>query len=61
MVGILERSGRSSIYTSQVDHVLNYETQRKYLQAYKRLMTVCKEHFRPEDEQHLAKAAERNV
>ena len=45
MVGIHERSGRSRIYTSQVAHVLNDETQRKYLQAYKRLMTVCKEHF----------------
>ena len=48
MVGIHERSGRSRIYTSQVAHVLNDETQRKYLQAYKRLMTVCKEHYRQE-------------
>lgn len=31
MVGIHERSGRSRIYTSQVAHVLNDETQRKYL------------------------------
>ena len=45
MVGIHERSGRSRIYTSQVAHVLNDESQRKYLQAYKRLMTVCKEHY----------------
>lgn len=31
MVGIHERSGRSRIFTSQVAHVLNDETQRKYL------------------------------
>ena len=46
MVGIHERSGRSRIFTSQVAHVLNDETQRKYLQAFKRLMTVCKEQFK---------------
>mmetsp|Transcript_31230 Transcript_31230/g.38583 ORF Transcript_31230/g.38583 Transcript_31230/m.38583 type:complete len:239 (+) Transcript_31230:263-979(+) len=45
MVGIHERSGRSRIYTSQVAHVLNDETQRKYLQAYKRLVTICKSHY----------------
>ena len=31
MVGIHERSGRSKIFTSQVAHILNDETQRKYL------------------------------
>ena len=41
MVGIHERSGRSRIFTSQVAHVMNDETQRKYLQSIKRLLTVC--------------------
>ena len=53
MVGIHERSGRSKIFSSQVarkiiewiDHsclldILNDETQRKYLQTIKRLMTL---------------------
>ena len=31
MVGIHERSGRSRIFSSQVAHILNDETQRKYL------------------------------
>jgi len=41
MVGIHERSAREKIFTSQVAHVLNDETQRKYIQAVKRLMTFC--------------------
>ena len=41
MVGIHERSGRSKIYTSQVAHILNDETQRKYLQSIKRLISIC--------------------
>jgi len=40
MVGIHERSGRSKIFSSQIAHILNDETQRKYLQAVKRLMTI---------------------
>ena len=40
-VGIHERSGRSKIFSSQVAHILNDETQRKYLQSIKRLLTVC--------------------
>ena len=31
MVGIHERSGRSKIFSSQIAHILNDETQRKYL------------------------------
>ena len=31
MVGIHERSGRSRIFTSQEAHILNVDTQRKYL------------------------------
>ena len=48
MVGIHERSGRSKIYTSQVAHILNNETQRKYLQSVKRLISVCQK-FYPTD------------
>jgi pre-mRNA-splicing factor 18 len=39
MVGIHERSAREKIFTNQVAHVLNDETQRKYIQAVKRIMT----------------------
>ena len=31
MVGIHERSGRTKIYSSEVAHILNDETKRKYL------------------------------
>lgn len=51
MVGIHERSGRSKIFTSQIARkneieflildILNDETQRKYLQTIKRLMTIA--------------------
>lgn len=41
MVGIHERSGRTRIFTSQVAHILNDETQRKYLQSIKRLFSVA--------------------
>jgi len=39
MVGIHERAGRAKIFTSQVAHVLNDDTHRKFIQAVKRLMT----------------------
>jgi len=45
MVGIHERSGRSRIFTSQVAHILNDETQRKYLQSIKRLLSICQKHY----------------
>jgi len=45
MVGIHERSSREKIFASQVAHVLNDETQRKYIQAVKRLMTYCQTRF----------------
>ena len=41
MVGIHERSGRTRIFTSQVAHILNDETQRKYLQSIKRLFSIA--------------------
>jgi pre-mRNA-splicing factor 18 len=45
MVGIHERSGRSKIFSSQVAHILNDETQRKYLQSIKRCMTLCQKYY----------------
>lgn len=41
MVGIHERSGREKIFAQNIPHVLNDETQRKYIQGVKRLMTYC--------------------
>ena len=40
-VGIHERSARTKIQTNQVDHILNDQTQRRYLQSVKRLMAIC--------------------
>lgn len=48
MVGIHARTGREKIFSKNVAHVLNDETQRKYIQALKRLMTRC-QHFFPTD------------
>ncbi|XP_075209787.1 pre-mRNA processing factor 18 [Lycorma delicatula] len=48
MVGIHARTGREKIFSKNVAHVLNDETQRKYIQALKRLMTKCQE-FYPTD------------
>ncbi|XP_077981211.1 pre-mRNA-splicing factor 18-like [Glandiceps talaboti] len=45
MVGIHARTGREKIFSQQIAHVLNDETQRKYIQGLKRLMTVCQKHF----------------
>lgn len=45
MVGIHARTGREKIFSQHVAHVLNDETQRKYIQGLKRLMTVCQRNF----------------
>ncbi|KAK6177335.1 hypothetical protein SNE40_015456 [Patella caerulea] len=45
MVGIHARTGREKISSRYVAHVLNDETQRKYIQAIKRLMTQAQELF----------------
>jgi len=45
MVGIHERSGREKIFAQHQAHVLNDETQRKYIQGVKRLMTYAREKF----------------
>mmetsp|Transcript_19949 Transcript_19949/g.48842 ORF Transcript_19949/g.48842 Transcript_19949/m.48842 type:complete len:362 (-) Transcript_19949:426-1511(-) len=49
MVGIHERAGRSKIFSQNVAHVLNDETQRKYIQSVKRLMSFCKQKYPPYD------------
>lgn len=43
--GIHARTGREKISTSLVAHVLNDETQRKYIQGLKRLMTYAQKRF----------------
>lgn len=43
--GIHARTGREKISTALVAHVLNDETQRKYIQGLKRLMTYCQKRF----------------
>lgn len=45
MVGIHARTGREKIFSKNVAHVLNDETQRKYIQGLKRLMTKCQQYF----------------
>jgi len=45
MVGIHARTGREKINDKHVAHVLNDETQRKYIQALKRLMTHAQRFF----------------
>ncbi|XP_025833985.1 pre-mRNA-splicing factor 18 [Agrilus planipennis] len=45
MVGIHARTGREKIFSKNVAHVMNDETQRKYIQAVKRLMTKCQEYY----------------
>ncbi|MCL4140978.1 UNVERIFIED_CONTAM: hypothetical protein GTU68_042481, partial [Idotea baltica] len=45
MVGIHARTGREKIFSKHVAHVLNDETQRKYIQGLKRLITKCQSYF----------------
>lgn len=45
MVGIHARTGREKIFSQNIAHVLNDETQRKYIQALKRLMTQSQKMF----------------
>ncbi|KAG8190565.1 hypothetical protein JTE90_014043 [Oedothorax gibbosus] len=51
MVGIHARTGREKIFSRNIAHVLNDETQRKFIQALKRLMTQCQRFF-PTDPSH---------
>ena len=45
MVSIHERAGRTKLNSGHVAHVLNDETQRKYIQSVKRLMTFAEEKY----------------
>ena len=45
--GIHERQGRQHLRESKVAHVMNDETQRKYLQSVKRLMTFAQKALPP--------------
>eukprot|EP00457_Paulinella_chromatophora_P010532 gb/GEZN01010638.1/.p1 GENE.gb/GEZN01010638.1/~~gb/GEZN01010638.1/.p1 ORF type:complete len:367 (-),score=88.49 gb/GEZN01010638.1/:122-1198(-) len=45
MVGIHERAGRSRIFSSQIAHALNDETQRKYIQGLKRIITFAQKKY----------------
>ncbi|OMH81979.1 Pre-mRNA-splicing factor 18 [Zancudomyces culisetae] len=49
MVGIHERSARENINASKVAHVLNDETQRKWIQSIKRLITFAQTKYPPDD------------
>ena len=44
---IHERSAREKIFSSQVAHVLNDETSRKWIQSVKRLMTFIQTKYPP--------------
>ncbi|KAF8819636.1 Prp18 domain-containing protein [Cardiosporidium cionae] len=60
MVGIHERAGRSKIFTSEVAHILNDETTRKYIQMFKRLMSFAQRKF-PTDPSQMVKISTVNV
>mmetsp|Transcript_34852 Transcript_34852/g.85738 ORF Transcript_34852/g.85738 Transcript_34852/m.85738 type:complete len:370 (+) Transcript_34852:18-1127(+) len=47
MVGIHERSSREKIFSQDVAHILNDETQRKFIQSVKRLMTFSQKKYPP--------------
>ena len=46
--GVHERQGRQHIREDKVAHVMNDETQRKYLQSVKRLMTFAQRVLPPD-------------
>ena len=46
--GIHERQGRQHLREAKVAHVMNDETQRKYLQSVKRLMTFAQSALPPD-------------
>ncbi|KAH7729556.1 Prp18 domain-containing protein [Aphelenchoides avenae] len=43
--GIHQRPGSAKAYVSNIAHVLNDETQRKYIHAVKRIMSKCQDFF----------------
>ena len=46
--GIHERQGRQHLREDKIAHVMNDETQRKYLQSVKRLMTFAQRALPPD-------------
>jgi len=46
--GVHERQGRQHIQVSKIAHVMNDETQRKYLQSVKRLLTFAQKALPPD-------------
>ena len=59
MVGIHPRPGREKIASKHVAHVLNDETQRKYIQAVKRLVSRAQKLY-PNDPSRCVDYARRN-
>ncbi|CAM4789402.1 unnamed protein product [Rotaria magnacalcarata] len=59
MVGIHPRPGREKIASKHVAHVLNDETQRKYIQAVKRLVSRAQRLF-PNDPSRCVDYGQRN-
>lgn len=53
MVGIHERAGRTKVFSSQIAHILNDETTRKYIQMIKRLMSFCQRTFKADPSQTI--------
>ncbi|KAF7634520.1 SFM domain-containing protein [Meloidogyne graminicola] len=43
--GIHQRPGSSKAYASNIAHVMNGETQRKYIHGLKRVLTKCQDFF----------------
>uniref|UniRef100_A0AC35UH62 Pre-mRNA-splicing factor 18 n=1 Tax=Rhabditophanes sp. KR3021 TaxID=114890 RepID=A0AC35UH62_9BILA len=43
--GIHQRPASSRMYVKNIAHVLNDENQRKYIQAFKRLISLCQSYF----------------
>lgn len=59
MVGIHPRPGREKIASKHVAHVLNDETQRKYIQAVKRLVSRAQKLY-PADPSRCVDYGQRN-
>lgn len=59
MVGIHPRPGREKIASKHVAHVLNDETQRKYIQAVKRLVSRAQKYY-PADPSRCVDYGQRN-
>lgn len=43
--GIHQRPGSAKAYVSNIAHVLNDETQRKYIHGVKRIITKCQDYY----------------